>query len=345
MADTEKLQPSSVPENLAIHVLGLQTDTNELAAELAEFFTEIGRGLDLSTLDGVTFAVDYSAALRDLDRGYKSSHTLTPSGGRVSGIAMTPTVIRNGELKSHIVIDLNFFMQTLKSGRGSRVLQLLAHECAHVEANAQFDKAFPDVLLRQQVNSHEKLTSQIALVCWDEYIACLRSAPWGEDPRSDYESMFLEHLRVARDEADTFITAYRMHGDVSRVINEVVGVYSNLMKYAAYFIGNEVGHGRDWRSYEPVRDAMTDHWFLPFFESLGEGLDAIARERGQWRDRSGFEAIANLGEQLIEDGGMRFYDSPTHPGEVGVEIPQTPQTTPHWHPFSSRSAPPESSAS
>lgn len=343
MEESATHQPSSVPANLSIRVLGVENDTSELTTLLAPLFAEIGRGLDLSSLDGVTFAVDYPAALRGLDRGYKSSHTLTPSGGRVSGVAMTPTVIRDGELKSHMVFDLNVFIGMLKDGRSSRVVQLLAHECAHVEANAQFDKAFPNVLLRQQVNYRDGLRSQITLACWDEYIACLRSAPWGEDPRSDYERTFLEHLLVAREEADTSITEYRTHRDVSRVIYEVSEVYSKLMKYAAYFLGNEVGHGRDWRDWKPVRESLADHWFLPFLERLEVALDAIARERGEWQDRSAFEAIADLGEELMEDGGMRFYDNPEHPGRIGVDIPLTPQTTPHWDPRSSRSAPPTDS--
>lgn len=340
MEGTAGYRPSSASESLSIRVLGIEQDTSTLTTMLGRIFTNIGRGLDLSSLDGVTFAVDYPAALRDLDRGYKSSHTLTPSGGRVSGVAMTPTVIRNGELKSHMVFDLNVFVGMLDDGHSGRVVQLLAHECAHVEANAQFDKAFPNVLLRQQVNYRDGLRSQIILACWDEYIACLRSAPWGDDPRSEYERTFLEHLRVAREEADTFITEYRTHGDVSRVIYEVSEVYSNLMKYAAYFIGNEVGHGRDWRDSESVRDSLADHWFLPFLERLESALDAIARQRGEWQDRSAFEAIADLGEELMEEGGMRIYDSPAHPGQIGVDIPLTPQTTPHWDPRSSRIAPP-----
>ncbi len=340
-AETGDPRPTSVPANLSVRVLGIEEDMSELTTPLTQLFTNMGRSLDLSSLDGVTFAIDYPAALRELDRGYASSHTLTPSGGRVAGIAMTPTVIRDGQLKSHIIIDLNVFVGMLKDGHGDRVVQLIAHECAHVEANAQFDKAFPNVLLRQQVNYRDGLRSQVVLACWDEYIACLRSAPFGEDPRADYEHTFLEHLGVARDEADTFITEYRLHRDVSRVIREVSEVYSNLMKYAAYYLGNEVGQGRDRRNSETVRAALGSHWFLPFFERLEAALDAIAQQRGEWQDRSCFDAIADLCDDLMEDGGMRFYDSPTHPRQIGVDIPLTPQTTPHWDPRSSRSAPDE----
>jgi hypothetical protein len=339
-AETGDSRPTSVPANLNVRVVGIE-DMSEFTTMLTPLFTNMGRTLDLSSLDGVTFAIDYPTALKELDRGYASSHTLTPSGGRVAGIAMTPTVIRDGQLKSHIVIDLNVFVGMLADGRGDRVVQLIAHECAHVEANAQFDRAFPNVLLRQQVNYRDGLRSQIFLACWDEYIACLRSAPFGEDPRADYERTFLEYLGVARDEADTSITEYRLHSDVSRVICEVSEVYSNVMKYAAYYLGNEVGQGRDWRKSETVSAALDCHWFLPFFERLETALDAIAQNRGEWQDRSAFEAIADLGEDLMEDGGMCFYDSPTHPGEIGVDLPLTPQTTPHWDPRSSRSAPSE----
>jgi hypothetical protein len=47
---------------------------------------------------------DYAQALASLNRGYEIKHVLTPSDGHAVGIAMTPSVIRDGRLMSHIVV-------------------------------------------------------------------------------------------------------------------------------------------------------------------------------------------------------------------------------------------------
>jgi hypothetical protein len=323
-------EPSTtLPAYVQVHCRGEGIDDPAaLARELRLLMEEMGRIFDLSRLDGVTFATDYPEALRELDRGYVATLPLTPSDGRVVGIAMTPTVIRNGELKSHMLLNANVFFGVLHEGRSGRMLHLVAHECAHVELNAAYDLAFPETLLRQRVNMREGTRSQITLACWDEYAACRRSAGYGDNPAPEYEYTFLDHLRDARERGNEFIKAYRLHGEVSQIIREVTGVYGDLMKFASYFLGNAAGIQRPWRDFAAVNEALSGSWFLPYFERLDAGLAGLYDVSGDWPDHSGFDAIGDLGEEVMEDCGMIFFDSPTHPGEVGVRLPFTPETMP-----------------
>lgn len=53
-----------------------------------------------------------SQALPDLDRGCDTKLKLTPSEGIVLGVAMTPAVIRDGKIKSHMLFNAASFFRS-----------------------------------------------------------------------------------------------------------------------------------------------------------------------------------------------------------------------------------------
>lgn len=69
---------------------------------LSSVATELS--LDMSGLAGVTVAHDYDRALAALDRGFASPGALVPSNNDGVGIAMNVPVIREGMVRSHLVL-------------------------------------------------------------------------------------------------------------------------------------------------------------------------------------------------------------------------------------------------
>ena len=186
VTEDELGQPTAA-ENLCVTARGFTTeeDAREVGTAVRECVILFSRHFDLSRLDGVTVAYDYTQALASLDRGYETKHILTPSDGHAVGIAMTPSVIRNGRLMSHIVFNAGIVAPIAKPDPASIQLpvHVIAHECAHVEITQKFDEAFPNVLLRQTYrDSREAFRWQVTLACWDEYAATQMSANTGEAP-------------------------------------------------------------------------------------------------------------------------------------------------------------------
>lgn len=238
--------PQTAPESFTVSAQGF--DTAERATQSAQlvgvYIRELSRHIDLCRLDGVTFAYDYKQALLDLDRGYVTSHRLTPSDEYAIGVAMTPSVIRDGIVKSHIVLHAGLAMalEDPECENYSLAFHTLAHECAHVEITHRFDTVFPNVLLQRVFNNaHDSFKSQISLACWDEYAATMISAPFGHDPTAGYEETFILLLNKTLPKANELIKAYRIHSDVGRVMAEVYGAYGDLMKVACYHLGNMAG--------------------------------------------------------------------------------------------------------
>jgi hypothetical protein len=78
------------------------------SARVSQAIDELTRQMShsLAGLDGVIISIDYDAGLQQLDRGYQTTGLLTPTNDEIaSGIAMTPYVLRNGRVMSHMVLS------------------------------------------------------------------------------------------------------------------------------------------------------------------------------------------------------------------------------------------------
>jgi hypothetical protein len=318
---------TSVPKNLEIIMIGIPAELEKEVQEfLGSLLDTVGQKMDLTGLDGVTFASDYHQALLDLNRGYDTDYKLTPSNGHGIGIAMSPSVIRDDKLKTHIVISAQTFLSMIADKRGNIAVNTVAHECAHVELNHLYDEAFPGTLLRTKLNVLDHFRTDCMLACWNEFGACWRSATFGPTEQLFYEAAFLAALEETRPAANAAIMEYRSHHDIGIVMHKVCDLYGNLLKYSAYHLGNLQGHGIDWRSVPTTADALQGHWFILFFERLDRACKAIAAELGNWTNSALFDALRDIAEDLVADGGMHF--GRHEDDRISLDIPMTIETMP-----------------
>ena len=300
-----------------------------IATLIGTCIRELSRQFDLSTLDGVTVAHDYNQALLDIDRGYETSFRLTPSESHVVGIAMTPSVIRNGVLKSHIVLNAVHVaaLEDINHEFFGSSLHTIAHECAHVEITHAFDTAFPDTLLRTlHANARDSYRWATTLACWDEYAATKLSARIGTAPTGAYEDTFLVSLRDTRQQAIEYIKAFRIHRNIDQLLGEVYVAYGNLLKFAAYHLGNLSGLGCTVADMPKTRDALEGHWFQPYFNRLEGALRGIEKDYRKWGDKRAFEAVADLADELLAQNGIHYKSRSN--GQLYIDIPLTAETTP-----------------
>lgn len=321
------LAPNTLPENLPINIIGLDAELETPLREIVDTMLLLnGRTFNLAGLDGLTFATDYQQALLDLDRGYDTKFKLTPSNNYGVGVAMSPLVLRDSSLKSHIVVNAQAFLGMLSDKRSDMAINLVAHECAHVELNHLYDAAFPGVLLRQKANTLDHFRRECVLACWGEFGACWLSAPIGPTEVGTYESPFLEALKETRSRANTAIREYRTNSDLGSVLNVVCDLYHNLLKYSAYHLGNLHGLGLDWRTVPTTALPLQDHWFLPFFERLDGACKSLAADHGNWAGSSPFDALGDIAQDLVADGGLHF--GRHEDDRISLDIPFTIETMP-----------------
>ncbi|MDH4993163.1 hypothetical protein QEZ48_20310 [Aquamicrobium lusatiense] len=111
----------------------------ETAERIAPIVNGIVKGmaefLPLERLDGFTFANDYAAALAELDRGFGATSALTATQEDFGvGVAMSPTIMRNGIIKTRVVMGAWFAHALIGDSDEDRSLAVhtIAHELGHV---------------------------------------------------------------------------------------------------------------------------------------------------------------------------------------------------------------------
>ena len=86
---------------------------------------------------------------------------------------------------------------------------------------------------------------------------------------------------------------------------EVYGTYGDLLKFAAYALGNADGHGFNLSESKTMADALSGHWFESFFNHLHDACRAIAAQYGRWTDRTVFEVIGDIADEIVAFGGIK----------------------------------------
>lgn len=327
---TEERIPTA-PESISISLREFPTESHatEFANLVALYVRALSQCINLNTLDGITVGYDYLGALHSLDRGYETSYKLTPTTELAWGVAMTPSVMRDGNVRSHMVFNANVLLPLEDANHEDfgRALHILAHECAHVEVTAAFDACFPGVLLQTRYRDfHDGFRRQIVTAAWDEYAVTRITAGIGQDATADYEDMFVTVLNTTRPKANEHIKAYRLHGDHDRIVQEVFGAYGELIKFACYHIGNMKGAGLSLNDLPNTKTALNGHWFEPFWPRITAACEALWADFGQWANDQSFEAFGDLVDDVIENGGL--YISHRDDGTIYADLPFTPDTLP-----------------
>lgn len=302
----------TIPKNLQLSARNFSDAeyAKEAMYKLHSVLSVISQYIDLTNLDGVTVAFDYDEALAELDRGYETTYQLTATKDVAIGVAMAPTVIRDGVIKTHLVLNANYALSVLEE-QGEETdlfgqsLHLVAHECAHVEVTAAFDRSFPGILLQKpHSNILDNMRWQVILATWDEYAVCRITGSIGYDPTDDYLETLVRLLGDTKSQCQEQIKAYRIHGDVGQVVTEVFGKLGDLLKYSSYFLGATAAHQTP-ETHPAALTRNTEYaWFAPFYERLIEVHEALWSEFGKWEDMNAFEAIGDVLEDMAKSIGI-----------------------------------------
>lgn len=168
------------------------------------------------------------------------------------------------------------------------------------------------------------------MACWDEFAATALCAGIGANPSDGYEATFLTALEDTRTKANEKILAYREHANVMQVVEEVVGLYGALLKFASYHAGNMSGRGLAIDDLPNTRAALCTSWFEPFFTRLQKACAAIGKDFGKWSDERCFEELSMVLLELVRDGGVNLSRLPD--GGYHADIPFSIETMPRgWN--------------
>ncbi len=331
-SDEEKIPPPTAPERFSVSLRGFaDSNTAERFGRLiGGFVRSISCYIDVERLEGITVAFDYDGALAELDRGYQESKPLTRTAtDKLVGVAMTPTVLREGVVKSHMIFSASHVLALEEDGTEAfqLALYLVAHECGHVEDLKYMDQAFPGSILRRQITDPEDvLLGPTSDALWQEYAASRASAIFGKELTAIYEEALTLVLPSARERANEAIRAYRRHADLHRVMRDAGGSLCEPLKAAAYLIGNLDGLGADLGMAPRARDFLQAGPYESVVQRLASSLQELWARRGQWSTPAEFDGLKNIVRDMLADAGIIL--SRQSNGGLYIDIPFTRDTMP-----------------
>jgi hypothetical protein len=293
----------SLPENgYQISFLGVGRDeahckeiseaANGIIVELATDFD-----LDLVALDGITFAQDYAKALAELDRGFTTRRTLAATDvPHAQGVAMTPTVVREGDIRFRIVAAAWVGLGLVEDNEElrSQAIYALCHEAAHVHHESKWYKAFPEKH-GTPINEPGTISALLSEMfsAFSEYAVCRTTAMIRPESVSGYETGFvgaIDHTFSVRTER---MRAYLLSRNHQQIFDEMAALFGELLKLSAYLLGH-----LDGLEAEMEDRAKTAYSRLQQHPALRAALDDFHKElkvlweaQGTW---SGFDAYCPL---------------------------------------------------
>jgi hypothetical protein len=299
------------------NLLGFDSEESARSASLriSQVIDELAQqlGLSLAGLDGVTIAVDYDAGLQQLDRGYVANGPLTRTNDEsASGIAMTPPVLRNGRVMSHIVLSASVVSLIDTTMLGVSGKYIIAHELSHVHEHFFRDRQLPNTLLNIKIaKPDEAVLFEAAEVCWGEYAACYFSAPIHPEQAKLFEMAVVSSLRDAKERIIQAKRQWNVDRDFAKVWHQIGSVALPLLKYFSYLLGHAVGLNRSLEELAPEASQLlhVNPWLSPWIEKLDHTLSTMLDTFERWESLDAFAPLKQVARGLLADCGITISDS------------------------------------
>ena len=309
----EQLKSPTIPSSLKMSAHGFPDEeyAKDALQKFYSIISEISQRIDISNLDGVTVSFDYEKSLAELDHGYDTDYTLTPTKDVGFGVAMAPNVFRDGKLRTHLVFNAPGVLRLLENpGEDTELfslsLYIIIHECAHVEVAAKLDQCFPGILLRKEHNNIlDHMRWQAILPTWEEYAVCKIAGTSGHDQTEEYLETLCKVLEKTRSDCFERIRRYRIHCRLEQIVAEVYNKLGDLMKYASYFLGAALAHDHPETHPSKLIAEKEFAWFDPFYEKLIIALQTLWDQYGRWTNQNNFEVLGDILEAMAEDIGIK----------------------------------------
>jgi len=277
----------------------------ETADRIAPIVNGIVKGmaeyLPLERLDGFTFANDYTAALSELDRGFGATSALAATQEDFGvGVAMSPTIMRDGVIKTRVVMGAWFAHALIGDSEEDRMLAVhtIAHELGHVGCHLIMEEALPGVMLQPIKDGYASILYRHSNACWDEYFASRWSAPLDRTLTDGYRNSVISALKQADERIHAAKSRFWNDGDLEVVVDAVLSSIGNVMKFAGYLFGhadsiNVAIYDDDDRLAEVLDELGLRDWF----NAVHEHVRDLFERTGQWEDYSDFFV---LNDALVE---------------------------------------------
>lgn len=291
--DTDGTNELRLPRRCTLDLSGLEQPEIQEAVALClqeNLYIAARAGIDLTALDGVTFAVDCrkaACALQNLPAG-ASPLEVGPQPESME-LARTAAVWRDDALRFHIVIRFGLGLMALSPDRDMQRLALacMAHEAAHVEHESHLYRTFPDSYGKPlECGNRSRKAFLKAMEVWSEYAACRTSALFRPEAVAEFEAIVCRALDDCDDKTEQ---ARRQNEERDEVLirRETEQIIGDVFVCAGYLLGHMHGLSQLLTDLRPNLEGAFRR--RPAFAALIRRLEDVLVQ--MWSTKSSWNSI------------------------------------------------------
>jgi hypothetical protein len=295
-----------------------------LAGPLATIVQERDREVSLSNLDGMTFAVNYAAAVEALDRG-DPTLGIDRSQPREYGeaVAKCVTVRREGVQKLHLVFQAGIGAGLLHGDEDHRrqSLHIIVSMLAHVAHIHQFETGLetaPRVPLDPVARClHDYISSSPGM-----YYGARSSAFTNHRHAEIYADLTKSSLTLAFEATRVARAGYGLDDDLDKLLRVALPHLSNFLSHAAEWLGHRDGLvAEDGELEKTLPEHLKSLGLNNWLELYGQDLRRLYDVPGQF-NRANIYSLSRHVERLLWT--MLIFPWPTEDGRAFFSVPPLP---------------------
>lgn len=285
---------------------GDQLYANRVSETLNKTVKAFGDYLPIHRLDGITFALDYAAALQELDRGSDVLRGIDPSAGtNPNGVAMPLAVRRNDGIKTHIVL------------RGSLAEQLISEDESQIEEattvvcyclgtaafNALLEGKFPGTLLSPHADPYEGWLYRHNDTLLATYFSNRLLTPSKEmlDFYAEQGLMQLHQMVSATKDAHVQYHADGDHERLFEICAAHVSAFMTAMTRYLAFLASVIG---PHRADGPLEQTLSQLELVKWSTLFQEDLAVFNRRLNDWTNLDEIHFVNRHFERLLFELGV-----------------------------------------
>lgn len=208
-------------------------------------------------------------------------------------------VLRDGVPKVHLVCDIEMLLPLWVFEHGApehtRALQLLAHECVHIEDTRRQDEASLGIILQQVRTDWMDVHFQpIGTGLWQEYYACRRSAAFDPTIGDMFAGVLAGCLDGNQAVVDAAIGRYREHADLNLMVEETLDPATRALRVSAYLVGHLDGLGQGWDAFPELRERLESHRLRDVIEDMTVELRRLWDMRDAWSGVGEMDGLSDI---------------------------------------------------
>lgn len=318
----EPLSPKALNYSVHFHSCADQATAEKIAATLNIITENLLPIMPLDRLEGVTFSGNYVASLRDLDRGFPASAPLQPTNEEYGvGVAMAPLVMRDGIIRTHIVVQGGIGHSLVSEDEVSWRLALhtIIRQLAHAASAQIVDESLPGILLKRFDDRYDGFLYGAIHSAWTGYFSSRASAGFYPEGGRSQEELLLAVLKRAQSDVPAARLAYRFDGDMDRLLAVAIPRIEDVLKFSGTVLGHSDGLEQSILDNPVLAVALEDAGLRDWIVLFDSELSQLWDRRRQWASFDEFLTLNRHVERLLWQYGL--FPWRTDEGLIQIAVP------------------------